>query len=69
VRLVKAGRLEVDIAEKAAKLTEAMRRMGCSLNNACMQHSLLALVAIPELRISDTGIIDVTKCERVELFV
>ena len=31
--------------------------------------SLLALVVIPELRISDTVIIDVTKFEKVELFV
>jgi adenine deaminase len=57
------------VAEKAAKLTEAMRQMGCTLNNAYMQHSLLALVVIPELRISDVGIIDVTKFEKVDLFV
>jgi adenine deaminase len=57
------------VAEKAAKLTDAMRAMGCSLNNAYMQHSLLALVVIPELRISDAGIIDVTKFEKVDLFV
>ncbi len=57
------------VAEKAAKLTAAMREMGCSLNNAYMQHSLLALVVIPELRISDAGIIDVTKFEKVDLFV
>ena len=57
------------VAEKAAKLTDAMRAMGCSLNNAYMQHSLLALVVIPELRISDIGIIDVTKFEKVDLFL
>ena len=57
------------VAEKAAKLTEAMRAVGCDLNNAYMQHSLLALVVIPELRISDAGIIDVTKFEKVDLFV
>jgi len=57
------------VAEKAAQLTEAMRQMGCKLNNAYMQHSLLALVVIPELRISDAGIIDVTKFEKVDLFV
>lgn len=57
------------VAAKAAKLTEAMRQMGCTLNNAYMQHSLLALVVIPELRISDAGIIDVTKFEKVDLFL
>jgi len=57
------------VAKKAAHLTEAMRQMGCSLNNAYMQHSLLALVVIPELRISDAGIIDVTRFEKVDLFL
>ncbi|MGN6773215.1 MAG: adenine deaminase [Rhizobiaceae bacterium] len=66
--LMSDERAEV-VAEKAAKLTEAMRKMGCTLNNAYMQHSLLALVVIPELRISDVGIIDVTKFEKVDLFV
>ena len=66
--LMSDERAEV-VAEKAAKLTEAMRRMGCRLNNAYMQHSLLALVVIPELRISDVGIIDVRTFEKVDLFV
>lgn len=57
------------VAEKAKKLTEAMRAVGCSLNNAVMQHSLLALVVIPELRISDVGLVDVRTFEKVELFV
>jgi adenine deaminase len=57
------------VAQKAARLTTAMRDMGCTLNNAYMQHSLLALVVIPELRISDAGIIDVTRFEKVDLFV
>ncbi len=57
------------VAAKAKKLTEAMRAMGCSVNNAYMQHSLLALVVIPELRISDVGLIDVRTFEKVELFV
>jgi len=57
------------VAEKAARLTEAMKAMGCDLNNAYMQHSLLALVVIPELRISDVGLVDVTTFEKVDLFV
>lgn len=57
------------VAAKAEKLTAAMRAMGCSLNNAYMQHSLLALVVIPELRISDMGLIDVRTFEKVDLFV
>jgi len=33
-----------------------------------MQHSLLALVVIPEIRISDLGLVDVTKFELTPLF-
>ena len=57
------------VAEKADRLMEAMAECGCRLNNAYMQHSLLALVVIPELRISDIGLVDVRTFERVELFV
>ncbi len=56
------------VADKADKLVAAMRECGCTLNNAYMQHSLLALVVIPELRISDQGIIDVRTFEKVDLF-
>ena len=66
--LMSDERAEV-VAQKAQALTEAMRKMGCSLNNAYMQHSLLALVVIPELRISDVGIIDVTTFRKVDLFL
>ena len=65
--LMSDERAEV-VAKKAGKMVEAMQHCGCSLNNAYMQHSLLALVVIPELRISDIGLIDVTRFEKVELF-
>lgn len=57
------------VAAKADILTAAMREMGCTLNNAYMQHSLLGLVVIPELRISDIGLVDVRTFEKVDLFV
>lgn len=57
------------VAEKAERLTAAMLEMGCDLNNAYMQHSLLALVVIPELRISDIGLVDVRTFEKVDLFL
>jgi adenine deaminase len=57
------------VAAKAQKMVEAMRKCGCTLNNAYMQHSLLALVVIPELRISDLGIVDVTRFAVTDLFV
>jgi adenine deaminase len=49
------------VAKKAATILEGFRRCGCSLNNPNMQLSLLALVVIPELRISDKGLVDVTR--------
>ena len=63
-----AERAEI-VAAKAEKLGRAMREVGCTLNNAFMQHSLLALVVIPELRISDEGIVDVRTFEKVDLFL
>lgn len=51
------------VAEKAEGILEGFRACGCDLNNANMQLSLLALVVIPELRISDKGLVDVTKFE------
>ncbi|WP_438954991.1 adenine deaminase [Cognatiyoonia sp.] len=56
-----------EVAAKADQMVKAMEACGCTLNNAYMQHSLLALVVIPELRISDLGLVDVTKFELTEL--
>lgn len=58
----------LEVAAAAQKMVEAMEACGCTVNNAYMQHSLLALVVIPELRISDLGLVDVTKFELTELF-
>ena len=66
--LMSDQRAEV-VAEQAAQMVKAMQDCGCTLNNAFMQHSLLALVVIPVLRISDLGLIDVTTFKRTELFV
>jgi adenine deaminase len=57
------------VADKAQGIVAAMAECGCTLNNAYMQHSLLALVVIPSLRISDLGLVDVTTFELTSLFV
>ncbi|SOB95041.1 adenine deaminase [Rhodobacter maris] len=57
-----------EVAARAANMVAAMADCGCALNNAYMQHSLLALVVIPEIRISDLGLVDVTKFQLTELF-
>jgi adenine deaminase len=66
--LMSNERAEV-VALKAARMVEAFIECGCLLNNAFMQLSLLALVVIPELRISDLGLVDVNKFELVPLIV
>jgi adenine deaminase len=49
------------VARKAETILKGFRSCGCKLNNPNMQLSLLALVVIPELRISDKGLVDVTQ--------
>ena len=51
------------VAKKAASVLEGFKACGCNLNNPNMQLALLALVVIPELRISDKGLVDVTRFE------
>jgi adenine deaminase len=50
-----------DVAAGVASITTALQTCGCRLNNSNMQISLAALVVIPELRLSDLGLVDVTK--------
>ena len=66
-----AGLMSDQPAEHVAAAAEAllaeMRACGCHLNNANMQLSLLALVVIPELRISDLGLVDVTQFKLIDV--
>ncbi len=62
--LMSSERAEI-VADKSARMVEAMRECGCQLHNAYMQLSLLALVVIPELRISDLGLVDVTQFKHI----
>jgi len=49
-----------NVAEKARSVLDGFRACGCTIQNPNMQLSLLALVVIPELRISDLGLVDTT---------
>jgi adenine deaminase len=73
IRLPIAGlmsdRPAAEVAADADRMIAAMAACGCTLNNAYMQHSLLALVVIPELRISDLGLVDVTTFEITDLIL
>ena len=62
--LMSDERAEV-VSKKAATVLEGFKACGCMLNNPNMQLSLSALVVIPELRISDLGLVDVKKFDFV----
>lgn len=47
------------VAEEAATVLKGFETCGCTIVNPNMQLSLLALVVIPSLRISDLGLVDV----------
>lgn len=49
------------VARQAESILEGFRQCGCKMNNPNMQLSLAALVVIPELRLSDLGLVDVTQ--------
>lgn len=49
------------VAAEAASLLNGFKLCGCLINNPNMQLSLLGLVVIPELRITDLGLVDVDR--------
>ncbi len=71
VNLPIAGLISNEPAELVARQAETVlagfRACGCKLNNANMQMSLLALVVIPELRISDKGLVDVRRFQLIDV--
>jgi adenine deaminase len=65
--LMSTGQAE-QVARKAETILAGFRQCGCRLNNANMTMSLLALVVIPELRISDRGLVDVRRQAFIPVF-
>ncbi|MCK4329606.1 adenine deaminase [candidate division WOR-3 bacterium] len=59
--------LEV-VKDKIEELKKITRDMGCTLEDPFMQLSFLALPVIPELKLTDRGLVDVTKFDFVPLF-
>jgi adenine deaminase len=49
------------VAAKAERVLAAMVQCGCTMHNAMIQHMFVALPVIPELRITDLGLVDVTR--------
>ncbi|MFH1612530.1 MAG: adenine deaminase [bacterium] len=56
------------VKEKELLLIQEAKKLGCSLNNPFMTLSFLALPVIPELKLTDKGLVDVVKFQIVPLF-
>ncbi|RLB08910.1 MAG: hypothetical protein DRG39_08220, partial [Deltaproteobacteria bacterium] len=51
------------------ELNKAIKQIGSKIENPFMALSFLALPVIPELRITDKGLVDVNRFEIVPLFL
>jgi len=58
-----------DIVVNLNNLHEEVAKLGCSLNSPFMTLSFLALPVIPELKITDFGLVDVNKFDFVPLII
>ncbi|MBO3797914.1 MAG: adenine deaminase [Candidatus Brockarchaeota archaeon] len=58
-----------EVAANVEKLSEAWRRLGCVMTRPFMTMSLLALPVLPELRITDKGLIDTVNFQRTSLIL
>lgn len=56
------------VARAMDKLLNAVRKLGCNLPDPFMTVSFLALPVIPEIRLTDKGIVDVHRFKVVSLF-
>lgn len=54
------------VAEEVAALEDAWKELGCFINAPFMTFSLIALPVIPEIRITNRGIADVTEFKLIE---
>ena len=57
------------VAEKVRHLNATLREMGCKLTAPFMVLSSLSLSVLPELRITDRGLVDSVKFKLIDLFV
>lgn len=57
-----------EVRDQVAALTEAARGLGSSLPDPLMTMSFLALPVIPALKLTDQGLVDVTRFDFVPLF-
>ena len=58
-----------EVAEKIEEVTGAAKSLGSALDDPFMTLSFLCLPVIPELKLTDRGLVDVTRFDFVPLFV
>ncbi len=57
------------LAARVGEAKKSVRALGCGLDAPFMSLSFLALPVIPDLKLTDLGLVDVTRFEIVDLFV
>ncbi len=63
-----SNRSAVEVAHAEDRLIEAAKRIGCRLKDPFMSLSFMALPVIPELKLTDQGLVDVNKFRLVSLY-
>jgi adenine deaminase len=58
-----------DVADRYMTLSSLVKSMGCKLSEPYMTLSFMALLVIPELKLSDRGLFDGNKFHYVPLYV
>jgi adenine deaminase len=58
-----------DVAKGINNCIDAARRLGCNLKDPFMTLSFLCLPVIPELKLTDLGLVDVTRFQFVPLIL
>ncbi|MDR6552303.1 adenine deaminase [Paenibacillus qinlingensis] len=56
-----------EVVAEVAQMDQAWKQIGCSLNAPYMTFSLIALPVIPEIRISNRGLVDVTEFTLIDV--
>ncbi len=59
----------LEVADGIRQCTESAQDLGCDLKDPFMTLSFLSLPVIPELKLTDKGLVDVTKFQLVPLFM
>jgi adenine deaminase len=59
----------LEVADGIRQCIESAQDLGCDLKDPFMTLSFLSLPVIPELKLTDKGLVDVTKFKFVPLFM